>query len=79
MDWKIYIRFLSGKLLFADSGLHEREHILKLDLKRRGHHGEGNRLEQLLEDFQGCQCQEQRDKIFAFLGLALDSSPLTAD
>ena len=43
-----------------------------IHIKRNGRHGSSNRLETLLEDFQYTMCEEPRDKIYGFLGLAHD-------
>ena len=50
----------------------ERLRIHNLYQKRLDRHGESNRLENLLEDFEYAQCAEVRDRIFGFLGLAHD-------
>lgn len=56
-------------------------HMYQLNKKRLGRHGDSNKLEQLLEDFQAAQCTEVRDKIYGFLGLAHDceDSNIVAD
>ena len=46
--------------------------IETLNEKRAHRHGDSNRLETLLEDFRYAKCQELRDKIYGFLGLAHD-------
>jgi Heterokaryon incompatibility protein (HET) len=46
--------------------------IETLNKKREDRHGDSNRLETLLEDFWYAKCQEPRDKIYGFLGLAHD-------
>lgn len=46
--------------------------IQKLHHKRQNRHGNWNRLETLLEDFQDAECAEVRDKIYGLLGLASD-------
>lgn len=81
MEWSYFVDRLQWGNTGAFTGdtYHQRSHILKLDLKRRERHGDRNRLEQLLEDFQNCQCKEAQDKVFAFLGLASDSHTITAD
>ncbi|KAN0095104.1 Heterokaryon incompatibility protein (HET) domain containing protein [Hyaloscypha variabilis] len=55
-----------------NASLRNFELIKKLDEKRRDRHGASNHLQFLLEDFQDAQCQDPRDKIFGFLGLAHD-------
>jgi hypothetical protein len=46
--------------------------IKTLNEKREDRHGDSNRLETLLEDFWYAKCQEPRDRIYGFLGLAHD-------
>jgi hypothetical protein len=46
--------------------------IENISNKRRDRHGYSNQLEILLESFQDAECQNPRDKIFGFLGLAHD-------
>jgi Heterokaryon incompatibility protein (HET) len=43
---------------------------LKLDEQRSRRHGDTNQLEHLLANFADAQCEEPRDKIYGFLGLA---------
>jgi hypothetical protein len=45
---------------------------LKLKKHREGRHGDMNHLEQLLDAFAHTECQEPKDKIYGFLGLAHD-------
>jgi hypothetical protein len=44
----------------------------KLKKQREGRHGDTSRLEMLLANFSDAQCNEPRDKIYGFLGMAHD-------
>ena len=73
--WSEFCQFVSTEsfpqLLFP-LGYGRLKLIQNLDQQRRARHKQSNRLEVLLERFQHAQCQEPRDKIFAFFGLAHD-------
>jgi hypothetical protein len=78
-DWDDFFRDLSLEILPPRKAVRRTEYlkdfvfIEKLDEKRKDRHGNSNRLETLLEDFQYAKCQDPRDKIYGFLGLAHDS------
>lgn len=71
IEWQHFMSTLE------DMASHENddaEAVLPLKLKkhREGRHGDINKLEQLLETFAYTDCQEPRDKIYGFMGLAHD-------
>lgn len=51
---------------------YEQEHIVQLVRERLERHKRSNRLDYLLKRFQYAQCQDRRDKIYGFLGIAND-------
>lgn len=67
-DWGQFIRKADRFLNYQ----RDDHAIFKLDEKRTNRHGDPNRLETLLEDFQYAKCEEARDRIYGFLGLAHD-------
>jgi hypothetical protein len=67
-DWSEVISGLSCTKEWERNG----RFMNKIHIKRNGRHGPSNGLETLLEDFQYTMCEEPRDKIYGFLGLAYD-------
>jgi hypothetical protein len=70
-EWESYMGTLEDRALRENQ---DAKTLLPLKLKkqREGRHGEMNQLEQLLETYVHTGCQEPRDKIYGFLGLAHD-------
>jgi Heterokaryon incompatibility protein (HET) len=63
-EWKEFVREVEVHAN-ATAGL-----PVKLDVQRSRRHGDMNELEHLLANFADAQCEEPRDKIYGFLGLA---------
>lgn len=70
-DWESFMMTMGERVSRARE---EEKSMLPLKLRRHreGRHGDLNILERLLESFADAECQEPRDKIYGFLGLAHD-------
>ncbi len=69
-DWDAFVPVAKYHARNSYAGIES--FLFNIDAKRKGRHGAANRLEILLEDFQYAKCEEPRDKIYGFLGLAHD-------
>lgn len=70
MDWDRLLCFVTA--LGSHEELRQREGLIRLNDLRIARHSPLTRLEVLLEDFKYAKCDEPRDKIYGFLGLASD-------